>query len=417
MARLQIRLFGAPSVIFAGGSEAPLPSDKARALLAYLAVEAGQPHRREKLAGLLWPGFTESSARANLRRALADLRQAIGDHQASPPYLLIAQETIQFNSASDAAVDVTAFTALVSAGTQPVPDVSPIDPSLRRTALQSTSSQLEQAVALYRSPFLEGFSLPDSPEFDEWTLLTREHLHRLMLQALHRLADAYQAQSAYDRALPHAWRQVEMDPWQENAHRQVMQLLALSGQRAAAIAQYESCRKLLATGLGIEPSEQTQQLVDQLRHGEWPSSAVAALDLPAAQPRTVGPCPYRGLAPFRPQDAPFFFGREAFVEKLCTAICQGTLVTVVIGASGSGKSSAVYAGLLPRLGQDARWTNAHFRPGGRPFDALAAALSPLLAPQLSSTDHLIETQKLASALLARRLGPGQGDAASAGAAS
>ena len=75
MAQLQIHLFGAPTVILASGSEASLPSDKARGLLAYLAVEAGQAHRREKLAGLLWPDYTESSARANLRRALADLRQ------------------------------------------------------------------------------------------------------------------------------------------------------------------------------------------------------------------------------------------------------------------------------------------------------------------------------------------------------
>ena len=73
-------------------------SDKARGLLAYLAVEAGQAHRREKLAGLLWPDYTESSARASLRRALADLRLAIGDQQASPSFLLIGQETIQFNT-------------------------------------------------------------------------------------------------------------------------------------------------------------------------------------------------------------------------------------------------------------------------------------------------------------------------------
>ncbi len=399
MARLQVRLFGAPRVILADGSEVSLPSDKARGLLTYLAVEAGQAHRREKLAGLLWPGYTESSARANLRRALADLRQAIGDHQATPPYLLIAQETLQFNAASDAFVDVTTFVQQTSA---PPPTTNP--PISQSTIPQSTLSLPEQAIALYRAPFLEGFSLPDSPEFDEWALLTREHLHRLMLQALHRLAGVYQAQGAYDRALPHAWRQVEMDPWQESAHRQVMQLLALGGQRAAAITQYENCRKLLADGLGIEPSEQTQHLVDQIRRREWPpSGAAAALDLPATQPRSLGPCPYRGLAPFRQQDAPFFFGREAFVEHLCTAVCQGMPLTAMIGSSGSGKSSTVYAGLLPRLGQDTCWTSVQFRPGSRPFEALTAALSPLLAPQLSATDHLIETQKLASALLARNL--------------
>jgi WD40 repeat protein/DNA-binding SARP family transcriptional activator len=397
MAQLQVRLFGAPMVLVAGGSEASLPSDKARGLLAYLAVEAGQAHRREKLAGLFWPGYTESSARANLRRALADLRQAIGDHQATPPYLLIAQETLQFNTASAASVDVATFIQLI--GPPPLTTLTNI-PASQSTTPQPTLPPLEQAVALYRAPFLEGFSIPDSPEFDEWELLTREHLHRLMLAALHRLAGDYQAQGAYDRALPHAWRQLEMDPWQENAHRQVMQLLALSGQRAAAIAQYESCRKLLADSLRIEPSQQTHQLVDQIRRGEWPPGAAAAPELPAAQPRPVGPCPYRGLAPFRQEDTPFFFGREAFVEQLCAAVCQGSPLTAVIGASGSGKSSVVGAGLLPRLGQKTCWTSTQLRPGDRPFDALATALLPLLTPQLQGADHLIETQKLAGALLA-----------------
>ena len=395
MARLQIRLFGAPSFVLAEGSEADLPSDKARALLAYLAMEAGQAHRREKLAGLLWPGYTETSARTNLRRALADLRQAIGDHQAMPPSLLVAQETLQFNAASDASVDVSAFTRLISPTALAAPTNLP--------SPQSTSSSLEQAVALYRAPFLDGFSIPDSPEFDEWALLTREQLNRLMLEALRRLTEAYRAQGEPERALLYAWRQVDMDPWQESAHRQVMGLLALSGQRAAALAEYESCRRLLAAELGIEPSEQTRQLAERIRNEEWPPAATTPSDLLALQPRPVGPCPYRGLASFRQEDAAFFFGREAFVDRLFQFICDRTPIAVVVGSSGSGKSSAVFAGLLSRLGQDASWMVAQFRPGARPFEALAATLVPLLEPGLGATDQLIETQKLATALQEKRI--------------
>lgn len=390
MARLQIRLFGAPSFLLAEGSEADLPSDKARALLAYLAVEAGQAHRREKLAGLLWPGFTETSARTNLRRALADLRQAIGDHQATPPYLLVAQDTLQFNAASDASVDVSALIRLINPTTPAAPTNLP--------GFQSILSSLEQAVALYRAPFLEGFSIADSPAFEEWILLTREQLNRRMLEALRRLADAYQAQEKYELALSHAWRQVDMDPWQESAHRQVMQLLALSGQRAAALAQYESCRRLLATELGVEPSEQTRQLAERIRSEEWPPAAIAAVELTAPPPRALGPCPYRGLAPFRQQDASFFYGREAFVDQLAIAVGQQMPVVAVVGPSGSGKSSIVFAGLLPGLSQDTRWLAASFRPGSRPFEALAAALQLLLAPDAGETDHLIDTQRLAYAL-------------------
>ena len=393
MVQMQVRLFGAPTVILAGGVEANLSSDKARGLLAYLAVEADQAHRREKLAGLLWPGYTESSARTNLRRALADLRQAIGDHQAVPPYLLVTQDTLQFNTASEAAVDVSTFTHL----TRPTVIVAPSD------LPGSTLSSLEQAIALYRAPFLDGFSIPDSPEFDEWALLTREQLNRLMLDALRCLADAYRAQGEPARALPYAWRQVDMDPWQESAHRQVMQLLALSGQRAAALAQYESCRRVLAADLGIEPSEPTRQLAERIRSEEWPPAAMIAAGQPAPPPRTPGSCPYRGLAAFHQQDAPFFYGRETFVDQLACAVAQPRPVVAVVGPSGSGKSSVVFAGLLPRLSQDAHWLSATCRPGSRPFEALAAALQSLLTPGTSETDRLIETQRLANALLQAEL--------------
>jgi WD40 repeat protein/DNA-binding SARP family transcriptional activator len=388
MAQLQIRLFGAPTVILAGGLEANLSSDKARALLAYLAVESAQAHRREKLAGLFWPGYTETSARTNLRRALSDLRQAIRDHEATPPYLLITQETLQFNVGSEAFVDVAAFTQLID----------PIH--------QSTLASLERTVALCRAPFLEGFSIPDSPEFDEWALLNREQLNRLTLQALHRLASGHQAEGEYQAGLQYAWRQLDMDPWQEVAHRQVMELLALSGQRGAALAHYETCRRLLAAELGVEPSEPTQRLVELLRRGEWPPPALVVAELPVVEPRVVGPCPYRGLAAFRQQDTDMFFGREAFVDRLAAAVDHETTVVAVVGASGSGKSSAVFAGLLPRLSPDESWLVAEFRPGARPFDALAAALVPHLAPGLGATDQLIETRKLADALLRQEVSLG-----------
>lgn len=394
MALLQIRLFGAPEIILDGKAAGDLRSDKARALLAYLAVEPDQAHRREKLAGLLWPGYTESSARTNLRRALADLRQAIGDHQAMPPYLLITQESIQFNTGSAVSVDVTAFFRLTKAARVSIPDKPPVH--------QELVDSLEEAAGLYRAPFLEGFSIPDSPDFEEWVLLTREQLNRQVIQVLYRLAEAYQARGDTERALHHAWRQVEMDPWQESAHRQVMQLLAQRGQRGAALAQFETCRRLLAAELGVEPSEQTVQLAECLRKGEWPPAVPVEAGPTQGLPRAVGACPYRGLAAFQQEDAALFFGREAFVARLAEAVREQTRVAVA-GSSGSGKSSVVFAGLLPVLRNDSSWLVTHCRPSARPFEALAAALLPALAPDLNATDRLIETQKLAGALLRQEL--------------
>ena len=384
MASLSVRLLGPPQVSLAQESVADLRSDKALGLLAFLAVESDRAHRREKLAGMLWPDYVERSARANLRRALTDLRQAIGDQRATPPYLRTTRQTVQFCTTSDAWIDVVAFQTLLESA---------------KSSLPPNVQQLENAVQLYRGSFLEGFSIDDSPGFEEWVVLTREQLFRQVMEILHRLVVEYEEQGDHGRALQFAWRQLELDPWRESAHRQMMRLLALTGQRDAALAQYDTCRRLLETELGAKPSANTQQLYQQLLREEWPLPMSAEAEATVRQPRAVGACPYRGLAAFREQDARFFFGREDLTALLLDALHRQSLVTVLIGSSGSGKSSTVYAGLLPQLrgGRDGEWLIAHCRPGGQPFQALAATLLLLLEPQSGETDRLIETQKLAAA--------------------
>src|SRR5262249_31013870 len=101
MARLSLRVLGPLDVQLDGQSIVSQAYDRVWPLLIYLALEAARPHRRDALIGLLWPEQPDHAARANLRQALTQLRQALGDHTAQPPFLLIARETIQFNSASD----------------------------------------------------------------------------------------------------------------------------------------------------------------------------------------------------------------------------------------------------------------------------------------------------------------------------
>ncbi len=108
-------------------------------------------------------------------------------------------------------------------------------------------------------------------------------------------------------------------------------------------------------------------------------------------------CPYRGLFAFREEDAPFFYGRDAFTQMLVEAVQQQPLVAV-IGPSGSGKSSVVFADLIPQLRSSRTWLIEAFRPGDRPFRNLAAKLVPLLETQMSETDQLLEINKLAKAL-------------------
>ena len=106
MDQLSLTLLGGFAVTLDGEPVKAFDSNKVRALLGYLAVEAGRAHRRESLAALLWPGYPDRSARTNLRNALANLRTAIGDREAEPPFLLITRDTLQFNRASGYWLDV-----------------------------------------------------------------------------------------------------------------------------------------------------------------------------------------------------------------------------------------------------------------------------------------------------------------------
>ena len=376
MSHLTIRLLGPMQVYLDEVLVTNFATNKVRALLAFLAVEAHKPHRRTILASLLWPEQPESAARTNLRRALSNLRQAIGDHLADPPFLLISRQTIQFNQESDYWLDVKTF----------------------QEGVEGDIHNLQEAVDLYRGAFLEGFAIGDSAAFEEWSLLKRERLNRVMAAALRRLAFLYEQGGDYEEALTHAWRLIEMEPWQEDAHRCLMRLLTLSGQRSAALAQYETMRRVLAEDLDVAPEAESTQLNEQIRSGEMPSLPAVLPEKLARMFRQVGECPYRGLAAFREEDAPFFFGREIFTKNMLESIKQQPAVAVIVGSSGSGKSSVVFAGLLPRLREEGTWLIVHFRPGAMPFYALSSALLNLLEPLLSEADRLIETRKLAETL-------------------
>src|SRR5512136_3050429 len=149
MARLSLSLLGSFRVTLDGDAVTGFKSNKERALLAYLATEGDRPHRREVLAGLLWPQWPDRDALGNLRYALSNLRQVIGDRTAEPPFLLITHDTLQFNAASDHRLDVRLLTDSAEAGrAHPLP-----------------IEELQRAGAAYQGSFLEGFSVNDSAGF------------------------------------------------------------------------------------------------------------------------------------------------------------------------------------------------------------------------------------------------------------
>ena len=260
MPQLMLHLLGSFQATLDGQPITGFESNKVRALLAYLAVEAERPHSRDELIGLLWPDQPDATARANLRQALANLRNAIGDRTSEAPFLLATFDSIQFQRSQHCSIDVVTFTGLIAA--------CQTHAHRRLETCRSCAQRLQQAVELYRGDFLAQFIQSGSEAFEEWALIQRERLHRDVLDALYALGEHHYRRSEYDRVRQYATRQLELDPWREEAHRQLMQALTLSGQRSAALAQFEKCRRMLAKELGAEPARETTALFEQIQVGD-----------------------------------------------------------------------------------------------------------------------------------------------------
>jgi hypothetical protein len=129
-------------------------------------------------------------------------------------------------------------------------------------------SNLEEAIRVYQGDFLDGFYIGSDSAFEEWAVLKREQLRRQALETLHRLAQAYEKNGDLENALSVSWRLVDLEPWSEESHRYLMLLLGLSGRRAAALSQYETCRRVLAEELNVEPSTETNKIYEQIRDGQ-----------------------------------------------------------------------------------------------------------------------------------------------------
>ncbi|MDQ4074714.1 MAG: AAA family ATPase, partial [Chloroflexota bacterium] len=340
---LTLSFLGTFQVTLDGHTITHFRSDKVRALLAYLAVEADRPHDRSYLAGLLWPEMPEAAARRNLTQTLVRLRRTVRDEQAMPPFFLVTRQHLQFNLDSACRLDVADFTRLLEH--EPV------------------IADRERAVALYKGELLPGFSLPDCEAFDEWLLLKREYLQRLALEALDALTNAYLEIGNYRRAERYARWQLALDPWREAAYRQLMRALAYSGQRSAALAQYESCRQVLDEEVGMEPSPATTALYRRIRAS------------PSGRQHTL------------PAQLTSFVGREAELAEVMRLLHDPTsrLLTVV-GPGGIGKTRLAL--------QAAEQTRTHYLHGVY-FVSLASLSAPdLLLPVLANAlDVMLQGQE------------------------
>ena len=307
---LKIRLLGGLQVCLQGRTLNEFPTDKTRALLAYLAMESGRPHRREALAGLLWAEQPEERARQSLRQALSSLRRLLGEGEGSTTWLEVERESVLFNPRGDAWVDAGEVVALWATCRS--------HSHRRLEACLSCLQRLERVAALYAGPLLAGLSVPDSDALEAWLLRRREWLQQEAFDALSAVGSAYERRGEIARARACARQCVELEPWREEAQRDLMRLLALEGQRSAALRQYQTCRRVLRDELAVEPTDETEGLAECIRTGT----------LRAHRPA--------GRLPARSGD---LVGRDGELAELADILAQpgGRLVTV-LGPGGVGKT-------------------------------------------------------------------------------
>ncbi len=313
MARLHLTLLGGFQARLDPGATLALPTRKAQALLAYLAVPPGRLHPRNKLAALLWGGIREESARASLRQALFAIRKALG-----------AAEGVVRQDGDALRLDPTAIEVDVAAFEDAVANGSP--------------EALEHAADLYRGDLMSGFTL-DEPPFEEWLLSERERLRERALEALAQILAHQRKAGATEPAIQTALRLLALDPLQEVVHRALMRLYAAAGRRGAALRQYQQCVNVLGRELGIEPEPETKTLYrDILRHRP---SRVTVIEASSADPHArVAVAPSR--APVA--DVPMI-GRAQELEQLKIALdeaCAGHgAIIAILGEAGIGKTRLV----------------------------------------------------------------------------
>jgi DNA-binding SARP family transcriptional activator len=232
-----------------GQSLEGLVTPKAQELLSYLVLDRRQPHSRDALSELLWDNHSPEKSRKYLRQALWRVQSALtgGERQGTSP-LVVDSGWIRFDPAVEIWVDVEEFERVYhrvsGLGAR---ELAPADFDL-----------IQRTVALYQGNFLEGW-------YQDWCLVERERYQRIYIMMLDKLVQYCEVHENFDSGLAYGSEILRSDRAYERAHRQMMRLYLLSGDRTQALRQFERCQDALREELGVAPSERTTELHEQIR--------------------------------------------------------------------------------------------------------------------------------------------------------
>jgi DNA-binding SARP family transcriptional activator/tetratricopeptide (TPR) repeat protein len=304
---LEIRLLGPPEV-FWGDQIIKFATRKALALFVYLVVESGF-HPREKLQAIFWPESEIHRAQSALRSTLSRIKAAL--REVDEP-LKMEGDRVGFNISCISGLDLD----LVARATT---DIQPAQ------ITPATLAILQNAVEAVRGPFLEAFSLPDTPAFNDWIIIQSSSWGNRLNLIHDRLSNHQLENHLIGPAIETVNRWLVLDRLNESAYRRLMRLHFLNGDRSAALQTFQTCRDLLAKELGVEPSTKTEEVLAYIH-----STQIPIPDL-ASQPE----------ARYAHHSTPFV-GRseeyQALVQAFRKSRSGNAQIAVVTGESGMGKT-------------------------------------------------------------------------------
>ncbi|MEZ4870049.1 MAG: tetratricopeptide repeat protein [Caldilineaceae bacterium] len=338
---LEVRLLG-QFALQLDGAPVELNARPAQSLLAYLLLNP-VAHRRERLAGLLWPDSSEANARRNLRQALWQLRRALEDQ--ADTLLLVDEITLAFNTDSDYWLDAATV-------------ARPLDDAV-------TADELIQIVSVYSGELLPGF-------YDEWVQLERERLQAHYERAFNLLLARLVAAQRWTDVLQWGERWIALGYTPEPAYRALMLAHAGLGDMASVADLYRRCVDALERDLGVEPSAQTHALYERLRAGEGvPLSQPTPAPTPAPADRPNHNLPV-ALTTFIGRDKEMAAIRRLLLPKPDHGHTKGVRLLTLTGPGGTGKT---------RLALQAAMQLRDAFPDGVWLVELAMLADPVLIPQ------------------------------------
>jgi WD40 repeat protein/DNA-binding SARP family transcriptional activator len=387
--RLDFKILG-PLVVLADGEPVSIGGPKQRALLALLLLSSNRVVSRDRLLGELFAEVGPNSADHALRNQISRLRKVLAATGAAPPRL-VARPPGYLLRVEPGELDFEEFERLWVEG---------------REALASRRPGVAAQALRAGETLWSGRALADL-EVEGFIGVEIERLGELRLAALELRVDADLALGHHLALVSELEALTEEYPYRERFRAQLMLALYRCGRQAEGLEVYRQTRTLFTEELGLAPSVELQELeraiLVQEPELEPPSDDNGAAPILRSPEALV--CPFKGLAPFEPDDHDLFFGRERLVGELVARLDTSNFL-VLTGPSGSGKSSVLRAGLLPSL--DGR--RVVVRPGLRPALELARALGddlPVTLDDLAPGERLVLAVDQLEELFGAGVDPGE----------